>query len=69
MIRLGKVFNITKISAIQTAGLSALFFAFFISSYSSNAAGKDEMGQWDNTSIRNYYEFETEIGIESYEVP
>ncbi|MBO4776430.1 MAG: C40 family peptidase [Lachnospiraceae bacterium] len=68
MVRLGKAFIITKISAIQTAALSTLFFAIFISSYSAMAAGDNEMKQWDNTRIRQEAVFETSIGIDSYEV-
>ena len=73
MVKLGKVFSITKISAIQTAGLSALFFAFFITSYSSMAAGNGEMKQWENTKIREEVtynpDFNPEFGFDSYEVP
>ena len=52
MVRLGKIFSITKLSAIQAAALSALFFAVFITSYTSLAAGETEMGEWENTKIR-----------------
>ncbi len=68
MIRLGKAFGITKISAIQAAALSALFFAVFITSYSSRAAGnKDGLG-WENVKIREVAVFEPATGIDSYEV-
>ena len=68
MLRLGKIFSITKISAIQTAALSALFFAVFITSYSSMAATETEMGQWENTKIRQQAVFNASIGMDSYEV-
>lgn len=68
MVRLGKIFSITKISAIQTAALSALFFAVFITSYSSNAAGDYEMKAWEKTYIKQPEYFETSIGLDSYEV-
>ena len=68
MLRLGKVFSITKISAIQAAALSALFFVVFITSYSSLAAGETEMGQWENTKIRQQAVFNASIGMDSYEV-
>ena len=68
MLRLGKVFSITKISAIQAAALSAFFFVVFITSYSSLAAGETEMGQWENTKIRQQAVFNASIGMDSYEV-
>ncbi|MCR5847899.1 MAG: C40 family peptidase [Lachnospiraceae bacterium] len=68
MLRLGKVIKITKISAIQTAALSTLFFAVFITSYSSMAAGGKEMKQWENTKIKGETVFETEFGPDNYEV-
>ena len=68
MLRLGKGFSITKISAIQAAALSALFFAIFITSYSSMAATDTEMGEWENTKIRQMAVFNASVGMDSYEV-
>ena len=66
MLRLGNLFSITKISAIQTAAVSAMFFALFITSYTSMAAGGNEMKEWENTKINQPAVFETETGPDSY---